>query len=375
MVKLMLDGLGGDARLAPAAAARPIACYHVNSRVSAKIEDIGTKSPGKVLALVGYCLQAVWLRFRHGARTLYYVPAPGKRSALYRDWIVMALCRPFFKNVVFHWHAIGLGEWLETRGTWLERQITRLLLGRPALSIPLAQAGADSARWLKSRRIEIIPNGIPDPCPGFETTLRPRRAARLEQRRAQTGESGPPPPLRLLFISLCTREKGLFDTLEGVALFNRRHGEAQRIHLTVAGNFVDPGEEREFRERIASPGLAGCVEPVGFTSGEAKKRLFEESDGLCFPSYYSAESFGLVVVEAMAFGLPVVASRWKAIPEILPPDYPGLVDPQAPGQIADALEWLAGADCGQALRERFLARFSLERHLNRLAEAIQSVEG
>ena len=47
-------------------------------------------------------------------KNFYYVPAPGKRVALYRDWLVMLLCRPFFKNIILHWHAAGLAKWLET---------------------------------------------------------------------------------------------------------------------------------------------------------------------------------------------------------------------------------------------------------------------
>ena len=75
----------------------------------------------------------------------------------------------------------------------------------------------------------------------------------------------------------------------------------------------------------------------------------------------------------MAFGLPMVTTRWRSMPEMLPPDYPGLVDPKSPAQIADALRRLAGGLAGP-LREMFLRRFTLERHLAGMAEAIRSVE-
>ena len=39
----------------------------------------------------------------------------------------------------------------------------------------------------------------------------------------------------------------------------------------------------------------------------------------------------------MAFGLPIVTTRWRSLPEMLPPNYPGLVDSQSPEQIAAAL--------------------------------------
>ena len=51
--------------------------------------DIGRLRPGKLVRLVGYCLQAIVLRFRYGIPNFYYIPAPGMRSAVYRDWLVM----------------------------------------------------------------------------------------------------------------------------------------------------------------------------------------------------------------------------------------------------------------------------------------------
>ncbi|MEI8234537.1 MAG: glycosyltransferase family 4 protein [Verrucomicrobiota bacterium] len=376
MVKLMLEGLGGDVRPGSPGEPPEIACFHVNCRVSADMEDIGAMRFGKLWLLLRYCLEAIWCRFRHGVRAFYYIPAPGKRCALYRDWMVMLLCRPFFPRLILHWHASGLGDWLEQNGCALERWITHALLGRPSLSIALAEASSRDARWLHSRRIAIVPNGIPDPCPAFDREILPCRKARAAERRGRSADAAAveaPPVFRVLYLAHCTREKGLFDTLEGIALLNARPA-LLRVHCTVAGAFMDAREESAFHERIARPDLAGAVTYAGFTSGEKKKRLLEESDCLCFPTYYPAESFPLTLVEAAAYGLPSVATRWRAIPEIQPPDYPGFVEPKAPAQIADALERLAVADLAEPLRARFLTHFSIANHLKRLTEAFLGVE-
>src|SRR4051794_13712285 len=117
MVQLMLAGFGGDRRKLNGHSSNGangtgeinsrmddggrfgIECYHINARLSQRLEDIGDLRLGKFVLLLGYCLQAIWCRFRYGVRTMYYIPAPGKRSALYRDWMMMLLCRPFFKRV------------------------------------------------------------------------------------------------------------------------------------------------------------------------------------------------------------------------------------------------------------------------------------
>src|SRR5205814_783047 len=115
MVQLMLDGFGGDRRKRkPARLPSPhgIECYHVDVRLSKRLEDIGDLRLGKFFLLLIYCMQAIWCRFRYGVENFYYVPAPGKTSALFRDWLVMLLCRPFFTRVILHWHAAGLAKWL-----------------------------------------------------------------------------------------------------------------------------------------------------------------------------------------------------------------------------------------------------------------------
>jgi glycosyltransferase involved in cell wall biosynthesis len=80
------------------------------------------------------------------------------------------------------------------------------------------------------------------------------------------------------------------------------------------------------------------------------------------------------LIEALAFGLPIVTTRWRSIPEMLPENFPGLVDPKSPAQIADALRLLAAGDFSEPLRGVFLRQFTLEQHLANMAAAICSVE-
>lgn len=391
MVKLMLEGFGGDRRSKGSSASsedgRGIECYHVNAQYSDDLESVGSFQWKKVLLVLRYCSEAIWCRFRYGIHVFYYVPAPGKRAALYRDWIVMLLCRPFFRRMVYHWHAVGLTDWLERERSVLERWITQRLLGRPDLSIALATASTQDALWLRSDRVEIVANGIPDPEPEFKESVLPQRQARLAVRRKllageestdeERATAGPPPEVfRVLYLAHCTATKGLFDALDGVALASQRLAERSsrlRLHLSVAGGFLDGAEQTAFEARLEHADLKGLVTYLGFVSGEAKKQLLRSHDALCFPTFYDAESFGLVVVEGMAAGQTIITTRWRAIPELLPVDYPSLVAPRSPDQVADAL--LAAVDRidAELLRDHFLRHFALERHLEALAQALRTI--
>jgi glycosyltransferase involved in cell wall biosynthesis len=389
-VKLMLDHFGGDRRKGKSrtGGGSPngfgIECYHVNARYSKTLEDIGEFQGSKPFLILFYCLQAIWCRFRYGVDNFYYVPAPGKSVALYRDWLVMLLCRPFFKKIILHWHAAGLAKWLETAVSIRTRSYTYQRMKNADLSIVLSEFNRRDAEKLTARRIAVVNGGIPDPCPQFEQEILPRRRAR-RARLAQilSGETTPAngnqATVNVLFIATCSREKGLFDAVKGVALANEKLAAEKsplRFRLTLIGSFASGTEEKELHELIRRHELQADVACLGFVSAERKAQALADADLFCFPTYYRAENQPANLIEAMAFGLPMVTTRWRSIPGMLPQagNYPGLVDPKSPEQIADALMRLTTADLTGALREIFLQRFTLEQHLVAMAGALHDVE-
>jgi glycosyltransferase involved in cell wall biosynthesis len=340
MVRLLLEGLRGDPELE---------IFHVNARLSRDAADIGRARAGKLGALLGYCRAARQLQRQHAIDALYYVPAPTKRSALVRDWIALGLLRRHFPKLVLHWHANGLGTWLRNDAGTLERNLTQRLLGRADLSLVLAESFRADAAVLAPQRIAVVPCGIPDPGPP------PPR---------------PPPPAdapwRVLFLGLGCAEKGLFDT---VAAVRRLQEQGRPCVLTVAGAFASPEDAARFRQAIA--GAGSTIRHVGLVAGADKHRLLLESDCLCLPTYYGAEGQPLVLLEAMAYDLPIVATRWRAIPDTVPPGLVRFVPPRDPAALASAL-WetrLAPPPPG-AMRAHYLAHFTEARHLAALRSAL-----
>lgn len=401
MVQLMLAGLGGDHRKRKATpesalnfgspadgAAHDIACYHVNARLSRKLEEIGDLRIGKFFLLLGYCVQAIWCRFRYGVTNFYYIPAPGKKSALYRDWLVMLLCRPFFKRIILHWHAAGLAKWLETAVLIRSRALTYRLMKQVDLSIVLSRYNRADAEKIFSRQIKVVSNGIPDPCPEFAREILPRRKARFAARQqllaGQSAEGQTlkdagedPHVVKVLYLAHCTREKGLFDALAGVVLANQQLAEKQShvsLRLMVTGSFVRAEEKAEFDRCLAHSATRPMVEYLGFVSGEQKHRWLREADLFCFPTYYENENQPVNLIEAMAFGLPILTTHWRSLPELFPPAYPALVDIRSPNQVADRLLSLMATETGEGFRDSFLRGFTLESHLSGLSQALLEVE-
>lgn len=365
MVQTLVEGLSN--------AAPTIRLHHINPRLSHDAADIGRWRLGKLFALLGACARAWRLRLRHGPMNLYYVPAPAKRSALYRDLLVMLLCRPLASKLVLHWHAVGLGAWLATQATPPERWLARTLLGRADLAIVLAPELTADAQLFRPWRIAIVPNGIADP--RQRSTNREQKAENTECRptievQGSEFDVGCSTFTRVLFLGLGSREKGLFDTLTAVAIANRRTPGAFR--LTVAGDFANAADEAAFRSQAATLGPE-IVRHVGFANSAQKRALFTAADVFCFPTSYAHEGQPLVLLEALAHDVPIITTRWRAIPSMLPREHVWFVEPGRPDQLAAAfLAARAAPRPTGELRAHYLTHFTREHHLAALASAIRN---
>ncbi len=240
----------------------------------------------------------------------------------------------------------------------------------------LAKSLSSDAVYFRSKRIIVTPNGIVDPCPDFEESVRPRRVARLTRRREISERKIALAEERekylVVFLAHCTREKGLFDTLHAIALANEQL-DAQavplRMHLTVAGAFLNESERLEFDSWQNAH--RDEVDYVGFLDAEAKAKLLRESDCLCFPTFYSAEAQPVSIIEAMAFGLTIVTTAWRGIPELLPENYPFAISGRDPSLLALALVESMRSDLSAELRNCYCERLTEKCYLENLHQALQ----
>jgi glycosyltransferase involved in cell wall biosynthesis len=376
MVKQMLDGLGsgrfGDFEI-----------HHVDARFSRSMEDVGRSGVRKLLLALWFAGRAIILRFRHGIDTFYYVPAPPKVAAITRDWLVLALCRPFFRKIIFHWHAVGLGLWTVDQRPKKAKprvfaRLTQAVLRGHHRSIVLSQWARQDVENFSPKDVRVVPNGIPDPFPNFEHDLLPHRLQRQEQLRAALRPDGPKDTFQLLFLGHCTAAKGLWDLLQATAIAATRLQERHlplQLKLAVAGEFPDPSDRVRFEQLCDS--LASqhhladdWVMHHGFVAGDRKRALLQMADCLCFPTRYEAESFGLVIIEALAAGIPAIASDWRMVPEIMDAAALPVFETGNPSSLAEAILAAPGRDDPAALRAVFLRQFTADAMLQRLATAV-----
>lgn len=156
----------------------------------------------------------------------------------------------------------------------------------------LAVLGPEAARAIEPK-LRVVPPAI-------------RPAAERPRRRADG-------PLRVLFVGTVFYEKGAIEAIEALRQVRRTHD----VTLDLL-SYVPP----EWRARLADePGLA-LHAPGG---ADVVQRLYRDADALLFPSHM--DTFGYVVLEAMAHGLPVLAPRHLALTETVEDEVSGLLFP------------------------------------------------
>lgn len=282
---------------------------------------------------------------------------------------------------IVHWHA---DIPLDTRRRMLRiaygiyRPWERAMLRRAAAVIATSEPYRDSSPALAPWRgkTHVIPLGIadgPSPAtsPGDEgiaprdslATLRPRPPASSSR-------------LRVLAVGRLSYFKGIDVLLRAIA-------EVENASLSIVGD----GECRTALQRFAVDlGIAGRVQFAGRIDMDERgaatlQAAYENADVFCLPSTDRAESFGLVLLEAMRARLPVIASAisGSGVGYVVRDGETGLlVAPGDAGALAQALRRLsADADLrtrlGSAGAQRWSDEFTLDRAADRVLQLYRHV--
>jgi phosphatidyl-myo-inositol alpha-mannosyltransferase len=195
----------------------------------------------------------------------------------------------------------------------LLRSVWRRLSARIAVS---RAAASFVARRFPGDRIRVIPNGVDT-----------EKFARAEPARLPEGP-------RVLFVNRLEPRKG-FGVM--VDAFGRLAATHPDLLLVVAGD----GPERDAIEHLPPP-VRALVVMLGNVSHDRLPEFHAASDVFCAPAT-GRESFGIVLVEAQAAGLPVVASDIPGYREVVRDGVDGiLVPPGEPGAVAEAIGRLLG---------------------------------
>jgi glycogen synthase len=256
----------------------------------------------------------------------------------------------------------------------LKRAFRRWMLGMPGFERLDLRYLITVSQALKQKYVEAgfcgeaictIPRGIP------ASLVRPLGDARAPDKKADG-------KLRLAFVGRVSPEKGPDVAIRAVGMASRA-SEGLDIHLDVIGT-GDEGYLDELKRLARAEGLEAKVHFLGWMERGAIFEAYDEHDALVFPSRWE-EPLGVSVLEALARGLPVIASRCGGVPETIADGETGLlVPPDDPVALAGAIRRLA-TDDGLAERLRQAGLAEVHEHytqagvVNRLEAALCAAAG
>jgi SAM-dependent methyltransferase len=187
--------------------------------------------------------------------------------------------------------------------------------------------------------------------------------------------------VRVLFVGRLERRKGVDLLLEAAATLIDEHLDIEfylvgsdSIHTELANQNYQKWFEQTFSSR---PDILSRVVFVGPVSEEELHQHYADASIFCLPSRY--ESLGLVLMEAMSFGLPVVASNTGGMKEVVAHQSDGILfEPESANALAAAIRLLATdpetrVQMGKAARESFESRFDTAITVPRALEYYQAI--
>ena len=178
-----------------------------------------------------------------------------------------------------------------------------------------------------------------------------------------------PDHFNLFYIGNVIKDKGIYEILEACNLLKNEGKDHINFILAGDGKELDVAKSRSFSLNLP-------IVFTGYTVGDAKKELFNKADLFVFPSYH--EGMPNAVLEAMAFGLPVLTTMVGGIPDFFEEGKMGFyIDMYSPKDIVDKIKMLDDdRELVQKISEfnfQYARRFYASEASKRLSSIIYSV--
>lgn len=333
---------------------RKIQFYHARMNFSSDMKDVGKFKLSKLYYLITIILKIYFLKIKHNVSILYYPPAGPHKIPMYRDLIVLNTIRWMFKEVIFHFHAAGISE-VHPHLCGLIKKLYEKAYFNPDLAIRLSLLNPEDGKGLLAKKEVVIPNGIPDEAKEYLPIKRKPKHIPI-----------------ILFVGALIESKGVGILIEAAKNLFRKELEFQ-IHFM--GRFKTNGFQSKIEQYINSHKLNDRIKFLGVCTGKKKHQAFLSASMLCFPTFFESETFGLVLLEAMQFELPIIATKWRGIPDLVKDGENGLLIPiKDANALSDKIEYLIHEPklricLGKRGREIFQEKFTLINYTENIQSA------
>jgi glycosyltransferase involved in cell wall biosynthesis len=276
--------------------------------------------------------------------------ATAYNPSFYKNSVLITLARILGKKVVVQPHC-SYKRFLPDPNSFSGRYIVFILKHCQGVVV-LSKEWEDLKKLIPDLPISYIPNAI-----DVQSYV-------VIERKTHTKDK----KIRFLYMGHIGREKGCIEIVEAARELKERFGNGFIVNFV--GETLKKGELAEIKQLVDD---FNCADVVKFHAPEyksAKIERFSNSDVLLLPSYH--EGMPMSVIEAMAAGMPVIATRVGGIPELVIEGETGfLVEPKDITRLIDAMEKFIGEPdliykMGKRGRKKAIDEFDIDIKVNKM---------
>ena len=325
--------------------------HQVQGGEAVALRPLDTRGGGSAAASLLFLTLAMLrvLRGRLSGRLAGVHVNMAERMSFVRKGAIVVTCWMLGVPSIIHLHCEMRSFYL--RMPAMGQRLTRWIFSLPASVVVIGTLGrrfVTDDLGVPEERVDLVENGVPGPA---TAPARPEPAA-----------GGVP---SLLFVGRMCDAKGVVDLLQAAA---RAHANGTALRLTFAGG--GPEVER-YAQLASSLGIASITHFAGWCDQQKVDRLLSEASALVLPSH--DEVLPLVVLEALAHGLPVICTPVGELPHVFEDGvHVRFVPARQPETLAAVLQATLGdaqfmrtlSANGRAIYEE---RFSMPRFFTRIA--------
>lgn len=294
----------------------------------------------KVVELVRVLARLMKIRLAGPIDLMVFPPGGPQSVPMVRDVLLMPWILAVSRRVILHFHAAGIADRL-AQGDRLAG-LAAWLYGRCGRAIVMTEFNRRDPLACGIAETEVIAHRLTD-------DYQPQTADNSKDE------------IRILAMGHLCADKG---TPGLIAAFTEVRRSRPNLVLELAGEPLAPYSAESLEADLKKAGVRQAVRLLGVIGGAEKRAAFARADLFIFPSVAPYESFGLVLVEAMMWNLPILASDWRGNGDVVgtaggrlfsPPNSVVALTKALGEMLNDRERW---PEYGAFNRERFLYRFS-----------------
>ena len=312
-------------------------CQYINLSLAKDVKDIGKSGLRKIINYIRQ-IKHILKIVKSFKPDLCYVTPNAKGGAFYKDFVIIQLIKSMGCKIIVHYHNKGVSI---RQNKFIDNILYKQFFKGIRVILLSDSLYSDIKKYVSKEKVYICPNGIPN---------------NIKNINSRTNNIP-----RLLFLSNLLINKGVYTLLDACKIIKE---QGYNFVCDFVGAETVEFNAEKLEKEVSIRGLEQHIRYLGRKTGIEKEKCFINADIFILPTYN--ECFPLVLIEAMQYQLPCIASNEGGIPDIIENGETGfIIKKKDPLILAEKIITLLKSSqlrnqMGKKGREKYLKEFTLD---------------